>query len=183
MTVTQRAMVWSLRAVVLWGAAELGLTLYDEGTRELESWMKIQDHGAAMERLRLREREVAGALRPLQARLAQEEQAPARLSLEGFASPENAITAALKQDLAKFGAQGSQASVTISPLGKTLSHAVIDLQWDEPATSAPQVLYALDQKRPYLTVTRIKYGQILGAPMVKGEADVAVNLSIAKAKP
>ena len=179
MTFTQQLMIWSLRAVVLWAAAELGLNLCDEALRETESWATVREHGQVMQRLVLRGSELANSLIPLQARLDAEQRSSATLHLKG-AAPEAAISTVLRDDLTQFGAQGPQAVVATSPVGDTLVRTSIHLTWNEPTNAAPGVLVSLASKRPYLRVSEIQYAPIPGSSMIKGEADLSATLEVAR---
>lgn len=174
MTPRQMLMVWSLRALVLWGGAELGLAGYDEVTRERDALAELDGHAAAMARLDRRASEIERATAPIEQELAARRKASAVLTLEATDSPAFGLSEVLRDDLMKLGAQAPQVTADLTPIGNGVQRANVRAQWIEPTPSAPALLAALAFKRPYLTVQRL----VIDRPEEGGALRTAAELQL-----
>ncbi len=173
-------MVWALRAIVLWGAIELGLTLFDEGLREAETFSAIRGHTAAMARLERRAQEIESAARAEAAALSVRRAGAGALNPPAGETPEQAINDVIRTDLVALGAQTPQVASSVTPLGPSLYRATVEAEWGETQGASSSSLAALATKRPYLSATSVTFQRVESAPLVKTKAQFQFNFEMRK---
>lgn len=161
LTTTQTVMVWSLRALALWGALEGAIAGFDLVTRERETMQAVRGHAAAMARLEHRAEESERLATAEEARLTSQRMAAGAGALtvpDGF-TPDQAIDAVLRQDLLELGAQSPQVAAVVTPAGKGFYRAVIQARWDETVAAAPGALAGLAARRPYVDAVHVSFAR------------------------
>jgi hypothetical protein len=178
MTFARLLMVWGLRGLVLWGAAELGIVGFNEVTHEREALDEVSGHAAAMERLQHRAVEAERAATAMEQELVLRRKTAAILTLNTITDPGSGLSEVIRHDLVALGAQTPQVATTLTPIAGGLKHAAISAQWSEFEPTAPSLLAALAIKRPDLSVTRLAIERTDGSPPIKTTAEFQLTIQV-----
>jgi hypothetical protein len=184
MTLFQHVAVWSLRALLLWGAFELATSIYFESMSQMEKLGEVRGHEAAMQKLDERARRAERALRGEQLRLGAMQglvwAAPAGRT---SASPGDAVAAQARADLMEFGASQVMLETVEAPLTADLARVSIDARWREPTAQAPSVFDRLAARRANISLAQLKMERAEGAQDVQVEARLEAVVRRPQASP
>ena len=181
MTRTQRLMIWVMRGLVLWGVFELGVTLYDEGARELAILAAGRGHAATMNALTRRTRLLRQAAVSAETTIEARRAGAGLLTPPPGLTPEQAINAVLRADLLARGAQTPDVTSAVTQISGALYGAEVKAEWSEAISASPGALMALAAKRPYLSIVRLDFKRDEAQPWVKTTADLHFNFEMPKA--
>jgi hypothetical protein len=177
MTLFQTLAMWSLRAIVLWGAAEASLSLYEQSAAQLSAWHQVSGHRAAMQRLDQR------------AEAAERDGAEARAALSGPDRPvwrlppgtEGVTPAAQAANLVRteMFAHGAQAPVVDGAAASesdALARVTLQATWRELEAASPSAFAYLASRAPQLEVVSLKMTRLSGAGLVDVEAEFVASV-------
>lgn len=148
MTLSQQALIWTLRALLLWALVETAGWVYAEGARWVDTSLRVAGHEDAMRRLgRQADRIERDAV-------AAEAAATARAGAQWPVTPRageslDAATArVLREELSLAGAQAPMVEPAEAP-------GVYVARWREPPETAPRALHMLARRAPQARLERL----------------------------
>jgi hypothetical protein len=153
MSVFRMASVWTLRALVLWGALELGAQAYDVAVARWSEWSMLAGHRAAMARLDERARATETRALAAEAALASARGAPWRVITRTGETPATAAALELRQMLIELGAEAPVVDGATD--GASNDRITLTTRWRERADTSPAVLRGLAARRPELQLASL----------------------------
>jgi hypothetical protein len=172
MTLTRHLMVWTLRALVLWGGFEAGASIWEYASAHSASLSRLAGHEQAMQRLaqRYEQRNRLAAMgEALVTRLSAHSMEIAPSTGE---SEPRAAARIVRDALLAAGAQAPVVDVSQTQAGAGVTRVRLTARWRESAETSPQALYALAQSYPTLEVEQLTLTRTENA--VRAELGAAV---------
>jgi hypothetical protein len=170
MTLFQQVAVWSLRALALWTAVELGAASFNTMTERAHSWVRLGGHQAAIERLGQRASALEAEAAAADARLAAVSANALRVQSPRPDAPASTqVAAMLREELMTLGAQAPVVDATETALSGPLRRLHLTLRWRENADNAPAILHALSARQGHL--------QIVSMTLARQDALVVVEVA------
>jgi hypothetical protein len=146
MTLFQHVIMWTLRALVLWGAFELSLHVYERSLQHWTQWQAIAGQHAATARLLDQARAVERQADAAEATLAP--QAQLVVTPGAQETPLQAAARELREKLLGLGAEAPVVDV-VENEGQA-PH--LNLRWLERPETSPAIFYGLAAQAPSLEV-------------------------------
>jgi hypothetical protein len=167
MTLFQRLSMWSLRALLLWGAVEVGGVLYQTMSARAASFVQLQGHDAAMDRLKARADRAEADARAALGRRDALSGAAWRVIANENETLSRAASKSLRETLIELGAQAPVVEAQGGDAGAS-SRVSLAATWRENVETSPQVLSALSQRHPEFAIERLSLqrGDVVRAELV-----------------
>lgn len=178
MTLTQHALVWGLRAIVIWAVAEFSLGAFDEALRERQLMDGWRNQAAVEARMARRAQDIEQAAAALERTLGASRSGAATLDIAPGLDPGQVIAAQIRRDLTTFGAREANVTVRVAPLGDDYRRGYLTLRWREPVAASPAALTNLAGKHPYLRLASLKITRNAANTETEGEAELQVDFRI-----
>ncbi|KAF0174198.1 MAG: hypothetical protein FD124_1421 [Alphaproteobacteria bacterium] len=183
MTLFQLVSVWTLRALIAWGAIEGGAAAYSIALGDLAAWSQVRAHEEVMARL---ERKAVAAERTahsLESQIGRARTAAFPSSAPSPLTQEASVTQAIRDDLLSLGAEAPVVETTFAPLSGDLRKVAVRAQWRERQDVSPGVLHGLAARRPSLRVKVLRFAREGdGAISTHAEFEAIVTAPAEKAK-
>lgn len=172
MSLFQHIAVWSLRALALWAALELGANFYQEASARAEALAQINGHRAAMGHLAQRAEALEARENAAVNTLARSDQTAWRLDNAGGAAIETYAARQLRESLMGLGAEAPVVDGAQTQAG-SLKQIRLSAHWREAAETAPSIFYALATQYPAFRVAALRVERAQGGSVL-AEAEFVV---------
>jgi hypothetical protein len=154
MSLFQIVTTWLLRALLCWCMLETGLSLYEEATRQLDSWRRISGTNAAIARLN-------PEASTIQARASAREALAAATEGEAWRLERAAdAPTLLREHLLMLGAQAPVVDLSEGAAGGAQSEVRLRARWREHADRSPEILAGLASRLTALRVANLSLARI-----------------------
>lgn len=155
MSFFRQVSMWSLRALLVWGAVEAGGHLYEAGVTHVTSLTRIAGYRSAMARLEDRARAGEAQAAAAQTIFAEANGSAWVLPVHGEEPPSRAAARALREELIQLGAEAPVVDGTDVATAEGITRVTLTARWREPVETSPVVLHGLAGRFPAFSVERL----------------------------